>query len=516
MQNARRALLSVSDKTGLVEFARGLVSLGFELLSTGGTATALRSAGLPVTAVSEVTGFPEIMDGRVKTLHPLIHGGLLGRWDVPEDVEAARAHGIAPIELLVVNLYPFRETVARPGVTDDVAIEQIDIGGPAMVRAAAKNHAHTLVVVSPADYAAVLAALEAGGADAGYRRMLAARAFSHTATYDAAVARFLSGEQLPQALVVGGTRVQSLRYGENPHQAAAFYGVDGPADAPSLSRAVQLQGKELSYNNLLDLDAALGIALDLRGPGAVVVKHTNPCGVAEALPGDTLADVYRRARSTDPTSAFGGIVGLSGAVDAATAEILAETFLEAIIAPAYTPEALEILGRKKNVRVMALTPWAAPAPMVELRSVAGGLLAQTRDTTPDDLAAARVATRRAPTLDERVGLDLAWRVARHVKSNAIVYARPGHVLAVGAGQMSRLDSARIAAEKAREHGHDLRGSCVASDAFFPFADGLIVCAAVGATAVVQPGGSVRDEEVVAAADERSLAMLFTGYRHFKH
>lgn len=516
MQIARRALLSVSDKTGLVDFARGLVALGFELLSTGGTANALRAADLPVTAVSAVTGFPEIMDGRVKTLHPRIHGGLLGRWDVPEDVAAASELGITPIELLAVNLYPFRETVARPGVTSGEAIEQIDVGGPAMVRAAAKNHAHTLVVVSPADYGPVLAALEAGGADAGYRRTLAARAFAHTAAYDAAVAQYLSAELLPETLTVAAKREQALRYGENPHQAAAFYAVDVPAGAPSLASGTQLQGKELSYNNLLDLDAALAVALDLRGAGAVVIKHTNPCGVAEALPGDTLVEVYRRARSTDPTSAFGGIVGLTQRVDAATAEVLAETFLEAVIAPGYEAEALEILNRKKNVRVMALHPWPTPRATLELRSVVGGLLAQVRDALPDDLAMARVATRRAPTLEERQGLDLAWRVARHVKSNAIVYARPGHVLAVGAGQMSRLDSARIAAEKAREHGHDLRQSCVASDAFFPFADGLVVCASVGAAAVVQPGGSVRDEEVVAAADERSIAMLFTGQRHFKH
>jgi phosphoribosylaminoimidazolecarboxamide formyltransferase/IMP cyclohydrolase len=345
---------------------------------------------------------------------------------------------------------------------------------------------------------------------------LAARAFAHTAAYDAAVAGFLAAEPMPETLPIAARSVQPLRYGENPHQTAAFYAVDTPPEAPSLARAVQLQGKELSYNNLLDLDAALAVALDLRGAGAVVIKHTNPCGVAEALPGDALVDVYRRARATDPTSAFGGIVGLTVPVDAATAEVLAETFLEAVIAPAFTPEALEILGRRKNVRLMAMTPWPKPVPTLELRSVSGGLLAQLRDALPDDLASVRVATRRAPTLVERAGLDLAWRVARHVKSNAIVYARPGHVVAVGAGQMSRLDSARIAAEKAREHGHDLRGTCVASDAFFPFADGLVVCASVGASAVIQPGGSVRDEEVIAAADERELTMLFTGHRHFKH
>jgi phosphoribosylaminoimidazolecarboxamide formyltransferase/IMP cyclohydrolase len=517
MQNARRrALLSVSDKTGLVDFARGLTALGFELLSTGGTASALREAGLVVTSVSEVTGFPEIMGGRVKTLHPRVHGGLLGRWDVPEDVAAARENGIEPIELLCVNLYPFRETIARAGVTLPEAVEQIDIGGPAMVRAAAKNHDHTLVVVSPTDYAGVLAALQAGAPDTAFRRNLAARAFTHTAAYDAAIAEYLTGELLPETLVVPARRVQALRYGENPHQTAAFYEVATPSTAPSLARARQLQGKELSYNNILDLDAALGVALDLRGLGAVVVKHTNPCGAAEGLPGETLAEVYLRARATDPTSAFGGIVGLNREVDAATAERLAETFLEAVIAPAYSAAALEILGKKKNVRLMALSPWPEPAAVLELRSVSGGLLAQSRDTLPDDLESARVATRRSPTPDERAGLDLAWRVARHVKSNAIVYARPGQILAVGAGQMSRLDSARVAASKAKEFGHELRGSAVASDAFFPFADGLLVCAEAGAVAFIQPGGSVRDDEVIAAADGLDIAMLFTGHRHFKH
>ena len=517
MQNARhRALLSVSDKTGLVAFARSLAALGYELLSTGGTAVALREGGLTVTAVSEITGFPEIMGGRVKTLHPRVHGGLLGRWDVAEDVAAAQANGISPIALLVVNLYPFRETIARQGVSFAEAVEQIDIGGPAMVRAAAKNHLHTLVVVSPADYDDALAALAAGAPDAAYRRTLAARAFAHTAAYDAAIAEYMTAETLPEVLNLSARRVQSLRYGENPHQAAAFYETTTPPGAPSLARAQQLQGKELSYNNLLDLDAALAVALDLRGLGAVVIKHTNPCGVAEGSPGESLAEVYLRARATDPTSAFGGIVGLTHEVDAATAEKLADTFLEAIVAPGFAPDALEILARKKNLRLMALTPWPTPAPLLELRSVAGGLLAQTRDAAQDDVMTAKAVTLRSPSDAERAGLDLAWRVARHVKSNAIVYARPGQVLAVGAGQMSRLDSARIAASKAREFGHDLEGSAVASDAFFPFADGLIVCAEAGAVSVVQPGGSVRDDEVIAAADARGIAMVFTGSRHFKH
>ena len=512
----RRALLSVSDKAGLVDFARGLLEHGFELLSTGGTAATLTAAGLPVTPVSQITGFPEIMGGRVKTLHPRVHGGLLGRWDVPGDVAEAQQNGIEPIALLVVNLYPFRETIARPDVELAEAVEQIDVGGPAMIRAAAKNFAHTAVVVSPADYPGVLAALSAGSLDPNFRRTLSARAFAHTAAYDAAIAAYLAPEALPETLLVAAERVQPLRYGENPHQSAAFYRLAGPAEVPSLARATQLQGKELSYNNLLDLDAALGLALDLRGRGAVAIKHTNPCGVAECLGDETLVDVYRRARSTDPVSAFGGIVALTSEVDAATAEALGETFLEAVIAPAYSPEARVILERKKNLRLMVLPEWPRPAAVLELRSVAGGLLAQHRDALPDSLETARTVTRRGPTDAERLALDLAWRVSRHVKSNAIVLARPGLVLGVGAGQMSRVDSARIAVSKAREHGHDLQGSVVASDAFFPFPDGLLVCLEAGATAVVQPGGSVRDSEVIDAADAAGAAMIFAGRRHFKH
>ncbi len=516
-----RALLSVADKTGVVELARALADAGVELLSTGGTAKLLRDAGLTVTSVSEVTGFPEVFDGRVKTLHPRIHGGILGRWDLAEDRETARAHGIDPIGLVVVNLYPFRQTVARPDVAFDDAVEQIDIGGPAMVRAAAKNHAHTTVVVDPADYARVAEAAAGGGIDLELRRALAVKAFRHTAAYDAAIATWMGShiggsDAMPDPLVLEGTRVATLRYGENPHQQAAFYALPTPADHPSLARAEQLHGKELSYNNLLDLDAALGLALDLQAPGAVVIKHTNPCGAAEGAADEPLASVWRRAWATDPTSAFGGIVAFNREVDAETADLLAEIFLEAIIAPGFAPAALDALTRKKNLRLLALRPWPGAPRRLDLRSVAGGLLAQTNDGARDDLSAANVVTRRQPTDAERRALDFAWRVSRHVKSNAIVFARDGGLLGVGAGQMSRVDSCRIAVSKARDAQHDLRGAVVASDAFFPFADGLEVVAEAGATAVVQPGGSVRDEEVVAAADRLGLAMLFTATRHFRH
>ncbi|MFZ4734964.1 MAG: bifunctional phosphoribosylaminoimidazolecarboxamide formyltransferase/IMP cyclohydrolase [Bradymonadia bacterium] len=512
----RRALLSVSDKAGLVEFARALHALGYELLSTGGTRAALLDAGLEVVAVSEVTGFPEIMGGRVKTLHPRIHGGLLGRWDDADDVRAAETHGIEPIDVLCVNLYPFRETVARAGVTWSEAIEQIDIGGPAMVRAAAKNHAHVTVVTSPEDYTTVVDALRAGGPDTALRRTLAARAFAHTAAYDAAIATWMTDEPLPAHLHLVAERVEVLRYGENPHQRAAFYSLPTPPDAPSLGRARQLQGKELSYNNLLDLDAALALVLDLRPGGVAIIKHTNPCGAAERRGGESLADLYAAARATDPTSAFGGIVAFNEPVDAATGALLAETFLEAVIAPGFAPEALAALEKKKNLRLMALDPWAPATDVLEVRSVAGGLLVQSRDALVDPVDERRTVTRRAPTADELEGLDFAWRVCRHVKSNAIVYARAGVLVGVGPGQTSRVDSARIGAAKAREHGHTLEGCVVASDAFFPFADGLEVCAAAGARAFIQPGGSLRDEEVIGAADRLEAAMVFTGRRHFRH
>ncbi len=514
----RRALLSVSDKTGLVDFARALVERGVELVSTGGTARVLAEAGLPVTPVSAVTGAPEVFDGRVKTLHPAIHGGILANWSSPAHRTEAEHNGIAPIGLVVVNLYPFRQTIARPDVTEAEAIEQIDIGGPTLLRAAAKNHAHTIVVVDPADYGPVITALQTGEVDAAHRRALALTAFRHTASYDLAIAGWMGRDDdaLPAPLLVEAQRSEVLRYGENPHQRAAFYALPTPPGEPSLARAETLHGKALSYNNLLDLDAALNIAVDLAPTGAVVIKHGNPCGAAEALGDEALVDVYRRARATDADSAFGGVVGLNAEVDAATAAALAETFLEAIIAPGFSAEALAVLTGKKNLRLVRHDPWPGQAHHLELRRVAGGLLVQDRDAQIDDVRGARVATKRAPTEAEWSALTFAWRLVKHVKSNAIVFARSGHLLGVGAGQMSRVDASRIAAEKAARAGHDLAGSVVASDAFFPFADGVEAAAAAGATAVVQPGGSVRDAEVVEAADRLGLAMVFTGARHFRH
>ena len=517
MAPLRKALLSVSDKTGIADLGRGLVDLGIELVSTGGTARALAAAGLPVTKVSDLTGAPEVFNGRVKTLHPTVHGGILGRWDLPEDREEGAANGIEPIGLVVVNLYPFRETVARAEVTEAEAIEQIDIGGPTLLRAAAKNHVHTAVVVDPTDYDRLLGAIREDTLD-GLRRALALKAFRHTAAYDAAIVGWLErdAETLPTPLLLAAPQVRTLRYGENPHQRAAFYEVPTAEGAPSLARAEVLQGKALSYNNILDLDAALKIAVDLKPVGAVVIKHGNPCGAAEATAGEPLAEVYLRARSTDPDSAFGGIVGLNRPVDRTTAEKLAETFIEAVIAPSFSDEARTVLARKKNLRLLAHDPWPQAASYLEVRHVAGGYLAQDHDATPDDVRASTVATKRAPTEDEWLALEFAWRAARHVKSNAIVFARAGMLLGVGAGQMSRVDSSRIAADKARRQGHELAGSGVASDAFFPFADGVEALAEAGATAVIQPGGSKGDPKVIEAADRLGLAMVFTGTRHFKH
>ncbi len=517
MAPLRKALLSVSDKTGIAELGRGLVAHGIELVSTGGTARALAEAGLPVTKVSDLTGAPEVFGGRVKTLHPTIHGGILGRWDDPADREEAGANGIEPIGLVVVNLYPFRETVARPDVTDIEAIEKIDIGGPTLLRAAAKNHAHTAVVVDPADYGRVLAALGTGSLDT-LRRELALKAFRHTAAYDSAIVSYLErdAETLPAPLLLAAEQVDTLRYGENPHQRAAFYASETPAGAPSLARAEQLNGKALSYNNLLDLDAELNIAVDLGPTGAVVIKHGNPCGAAEAIGDEGLAEVYLRARSTDPDSAFGGIVGLNQTVDMATAEKLAETFLEAIIAPDFAADALARLSKKKNLRLLRHDPWPTASEYLEIRRVAGGYLVQDHDAKIDDVRGGTVATKRAPTEAEWTALEFAWRLCRHVKSNAIVFARAGMLLGVGAGQMSRVDASRIAADKARRQGHALEGSSIASDAFFPFPDGVEAAAEAGATAVIQPGGSKRDPLVIEAADRLGLAMVFTGTRHFRH
>jgi phosphoribosylaminoimidazolecarboxamide formyltransferase/IMP cyclohydrolase len=513
-----RALISVSDKTGVVELARHLSAAGLEILSTGGTARALASAGVPVREVSDFTGAPEILDGRVKTLHPRVHGGILGRPTPAHRAEMQKA-GLVPIDLVVVNLYPFRETVARGAPFDEV-IENIDIGGPAMIRSAAKNHERVAVIVDPADYAVVLREIDAEGEiSAATRFRLARKAFAHTAAYDGAIASHLGRlatpdaplADFPEALVISGTLTRALRYGENPHQKAAFYALDGAAVAPSLARAEVLQGKELSYNNLLDLDAAMRLCAEFAGAAAAIVKHNNPCGVA--LSDSGIADAYRRARETDPVSAFGGIVAVNRTVDAELARELSETFLECVIAPGYAPEALALLGVKKNLRLLAgeIAPDAAGA--FELRSVAGGFLVQTRDRDTASAAAAKVISKRAPTAAELADLDFAWRVCKHVKSNAIVFAAGGRTLGIGAGQMSRVDSVRIAVSKARA---PLAGSVVASDAFFPFRDGVDEAAKAGAVAAIQPGGSVRDVEAIAAADEHGMAMVATGERHFRH
>ena len=516
-----RALLSVSDKTGLVEFARGLASLGVALLSTGGTARALGAAGLIVTEVDAYTGFPEMLDGRVKTLHPKVHAGILARRDSSEHAATLAAHGIPPIDLVVVNLYPFRETV-KSGCTLDEAIENIDIGGPTLVRAAAKNYVGVGVVVDPGDYVALLAELNGNGGrlTAATRFRLAQKAFSHTAAYDGAISNYLTARDsagvarpFPDRFNWQGVKLQDLRYGENPHQQAAFYRDEVPV-AGTIAAARQLQGKELSYNNIADSDAAWECVKTFDETACVIVKHANPCGVAVAA---TPLLAYRKALATDPTSAFGGIIAFNREVDAETADAVGAQFVEVLIAPSYTAEALERNARKANVRVLELKP-AAAAPKLawDSKRVGGGMLIQTPDV--DGLAPAelRVVTRKPPTAAQLTDLLFAWRVARFVKSNAIVYCAGGATLGIGAGQMSRVDSTRIAAVKAASAGLSLAGSVVASDAFFPFRDGLDVAADNGAIAVIQPGGSMRDAEVIAAADERGIAMVFTGIRHFRH
>jgi len=512
------ALLSVSDKRGLIPFAQGLVRRGFTILSTGGTLAALEAAQVPATKVSQHTGVPEILGGRVKTLHPKIHGGLLGRPSLPSDRAELEAHGIAPISIVAVNLYPFRETVAK-GASRDEAIEQIDIGGPAMVRASAKNAEHVSIVVDPDDYGAVLAELEREGqVRAATRRLLQRKAFAHTASYDAAIAAWLAeqeGVAFPESLSLPFEKVQELRYGENPHQRGAFYRAPRKPAEPTVAFSTVLQGKELSYNNLLDLDAALGLVLEFpERPTAVVIKHNTPCGVSSDA---SLAAAYRRARAIDEVSAFGGIVALNRAVDAETAAALAETFLEAVIAPSFSPAAREVLGAKKNLRLLEAGEGLAavsarPSAQIDARSVSGGLLLMDRDAL-EPAGEWKVVTRRAPTPDELAALRFAWRICKHVKSNAIVFSDSTRLLAVGGGQTSRVDSVKIAAGRG---GNLLKGSAVASDAFFPFRDGLDALAAAGASCVVQPGGSVRDAELIAAADEHGLAMVFTGVRHFRH
>jgi phosphoribosylaminoimidazolecarboxamide formyltransferase/IMP cyclohydrolase len=517
----RRALISLSDKTGLEDFAAALAARGVELVSTGGTAAALRAAGLAVRDVSELTGFPEMLDGRVKTLHPAVHGALLGRRDLPEHMKALAALDIAPIDLLAVNLYPF-EATRDAGADYATCVENIDIGGPAMIRAAAKNHDAVAVIVNPADYAVALQEIDAhGGVTLATRRRLAAEAFARTAAYDAAVSAWMAdavGLDAPTRRATGGTLRQTLRYGENPHQRAAFY-VDG-GRRPGVASARQLQGKELSYNNISDTDAAFEcVAEFVDGPACVIVKHANPCGAAT---GATVADAYRRALDCDRVSAFGGIVAVNRPLDGAAARAIAEIFTEVVIAPGADAEAQEAFAAKKNLRLLLTDAMPDPsAPGLAWKQVAGGWLAQDRDAAL--MGELKVVTRRAPTEAELADLRFAWTVAKHVKSNAIVYAKDGATVGVGAGQMSRVDSTRIAARKAQDMAETLGlatpptiGSVVASDAFFPFADGLEAAAEAGATAIIQPGGSVRDAEVIAAADARGLAMVFTGIRHFRH
>ncbi|WP_299193178.1 bifunctional phosphoribosylaminoimidazolecarboxamide formyltransferase/IMP cyclohydrolase [uncultured Litoreibacter sp.] len=521
----RRALLSVSDKTGLLDLARALSERGVELLSTGGSAGALRDAGLAVTDVADVTGFPEMMDGRVKTLHPAVHGGLLALRDDEGHVAAMEEHGIGPIDLLVVNLYPFEETVAK-GADYDTCIENIDIGGPAMIRAASKNHKFVSVVTDVEDYAALLAELDAhdGQTTYAFRQRLALTAYSRTAAYDAAVSAWMADalDETPRRRAVSGTLAQTLRYGENPHQSAAFY-VDGTS-RPGVATATQHQGKELSYNNINDTDAAFELVSEFDpkdGPAVAIIKHANPCGVAR---GATVAEAYEKAFQCDQTSAFGGIIAVNQPLDGQTAEAISGIFTEVVIAPGADADALSIFAKKKNLRL--LTTDGLPNVSVgglTYRQVSGGMLVQDKDVGHIGASDLKVVTKRAPTDQEVADMLFAWTVAKHVKSNAIVYAKNGATVGVGAGQMSRVDSTRIAARKAQDMADVMGlsesptiGSVVSSDAFFPFADGLITAAEAGATALIQPGGSMRDDEVIAAADELGLAMVFTGMRHFRH
>ena len=527
-----QALISVSDKRGVLDFARELASLGVRLLSTGGTASMLREAGLTVTDVSEHTGFPEMLDGRVKTLHPKVHGGILARRDLTEHMDTIAAHDIGRIDLVVVNLYPFQQTVAKPDCTLEDAIENIDIGGPTMVRAAAKNHGNEAggvgIVTDPEDYAGIVTELKANGTRLSHktRFALAVKAFTHTARYDSAISNYLTAlvtndagdvslQSYPERLQLAFDKVQDLRYGENPHQSAAFYRQPGAAEG-GVAGYTQLQGKELSYNNIADADAAWecvkAFTHDTAAAACVIVKHANPCGVAL---GASALEAYTKAFSTDPTSAFGGIIAFNGEVDRIAAEAVSAQFLEVLIAPSYTADALELLASKKNVRVLTCA-LGDPSSAFDYKRVGGGLLVQSADEARIQIADLKVLTRRAPTEGEMRDMLFAWRVAKYVKSNAIVYCKDSMTIGVGAGQMSRVDSARIAKIKAENAGLQIGGCVVASDAFFPFRDGLDVLAQAGATAVIQPGGSMRDAEVIAAADEHNIAMVFTGFRHFRH
>lgn len=519
----KQALLSVSDKTGIVEFARALSEQGVKLLSTGGTAKLLAEAGLPVTEVADYTGFPEMLDGRVKTLHPKVHGGILARRDLPEHMAALEAHGIPTIDLLVVNLYPFVATVAKDDCTLADAIENIDIGGPTMLRSAAKNCRDVIVIVDPADYAVVLDEMKANGNTVGFDTnfRLATKVFAHTAQYDGAITNYLtslnadrqhhSRNAYPATLNLAFDKVQDLRYGENPHQSAAFYR-DLAAPAGSLANYRQLQGKELSYNNIADADAAWECVKTFDAPACVIIKHANPCGVAIAA---NPHDAYAKAFQTDPTSAFGGIIAFNREVDEAAAQAVSKQFVEVLIAPAFSAAALQVFAAKQNVRLLEIA-LGDGANAFDLKRVGGGLLVQSPDAKNVQPRELRVATKRHPTPKEMDDLLFAWRVAKFVKSNAIVFCGNGMTLGVGAGQMSRVDSARIASIKAQNAGLSLNGSAVASDAFFPFRDGLDVVVAAGATCVIQPGGSMRDDEVIAAADEHNIAMVLTGVRHFRH
>jgi phosphoribosylaminoimidazolecarboxamide formyltransferase / IMP cyclohydrolase len=508
-----RALLSVSDKTGIVDFAKELHSLGWELVSTGGTAKALRTANLPVKDISEITGVPEMMDGRVKTLHPAVHGGLLARRDLPEHMAALKEHGIKPIDLVAVNLYPFRETASKKGVKPEDVIEQIDIGGPSMLRSAAKNFESVWVIVDPADYGRVLAAIHAVDADQDLRRLLAGKVYAHTASYDAAIAAWFAiqrEELFPETIVVSFERAQSLRYGENPGQSAAFYSERIGAGLGALK---QKGGKELSFNNLLDLEGAL-LALDpFHGQTAcAIIKHTTPCGVAV---GGSSLEAYKKAYACDPVSAFGSAIAFTTPVDDETAEAVSSLFVECIVAPQFSPGAVEILGRKKNLRVLEGTAkWTQNN--LDYKRVRGGVLVQERLPLTIDDANWRVVTKRKPTAEETRDLIFAWRAVASVKSNAIVLARDGATIGIGAGQMSRVDAAFLAVHKARQQGHDTAGAAMGSDAFFPFPDGIDQAAEAGVKAIAQPGGSVKDPEVIAAADKHGMAMVFTGQRLFRH
>ena len=515
MLTVRRALISVSDKRGLIPFVAGLKELGVEILSTGGTCRALREAGIDVIEVSEKTGFPEIMDGRVKTLHPTIHGGLLGRRGTDEDVMAK--HSIEPIDLLAVNLYPFEQTIAREDATIDDAIENIDIGGPAMIRAASKNHDGVAVVVDPDDYDTVLESLQKDELSLEARRRLAAKAYAHTASYDTAITKYLSNslgdDPLGEHILYAGSLVERMRYGENPHQCAGFY-IDQQAPQGSLAMAEQLQGKALSYNNIADSDAALECVKQFAAPACVIVKHANPCGVAVA---GNILQAYERAFQTDPTSAFGGIIAFNQPLDATTAKsIIDRQFVEVIVAPSVDTDACAVLAGKKNVRVLRTGDWQESAASFDFKKVSGGLLVQGSDMgkiTADDL---KVVTDKAPTSAQIDDMLFAWTVVKYVKSNAIIFCKDNMTIGVGAGQMSRVYSTRIAAIKAADEGLEVKGSVMASDAFFPFRDGIDAAAETGIAAIIQPGGSMRDDEVIQAANEHGLAMVFTGMRHFRH